>query len=97
MHWPLPDPAGDGEQPQRAQQQQQPTLDVLVQPLRLHYRPVCLQLLLGVLPAALPGTFPEALWAAVNGLSPEARAAEKAAYLQLLGPAIDILVKVRSG
>ena len=49
-----------------------------------------------VLPSVVPGNFHEALMAAVNGLSSEARAAEKAAYLQYLGPAIDILVKVRS-
>ncbi len=107
LHWPMeggpPPPAMPGSPPQhqaqRAQQgqqaQQEPTLDVLVQPLALHYRPRCLLQLQRVLPAVLTGRFHEALLAAVNGLSSEARATEKAAYLHYLGPPMDVLVKVR--
>lgn len=106
LHWPLappPPPEGAGSTPHSPPPaapghgpQEQPTLDVLVQPLQLHYHPLCLQQLGSLLPAVVAGTYHEHLMAAVNGLSSEARAAEKAAYLQYLGPAIDVLVKVRS-
>ena len=74
-----------------------PTLDLLVQPLQLHYRPACLLQLQQVPPAMVRGGFHEHLLAAVNGLSAEARAAEKASILQALGAPLDVLVKARQG
>lgn len=74
-----------------------PQVDVLVQPLLLRLRPLCLARLLALVPPVLPCSFHGCQLASLNGLAPEARCAIKARQVAALGPPVNLLVKVGAG
>jgi hypothetical protein len=71
-----------------------PTLDVLLQALRIRARPACFRALGEFMPPALEGTFGGRGMAAVNALGAEARAALKARAVRRLGPCLDLVAKI---
>ena len=83
-------------QQQQQQQELRPQLDVLVQPLLLRMRPLCVQRLVALVPPVLLDSFHGRQLAALNALGPEERCAVKAREVQQLGPPLDLLVKVRA-
>lgn len=71
-----------------------PTLDVLVQPIYMYYKPACLMRLARFVPAALPNSFAAREMAALNALTETAIALIKVERLLQLGPGLDIALKV---